>query len=63
MKRLASLLRRELDMCSGIIDPKLAVWMLDPAEKEHNLIGVVHKLVPKLSNIVTSSECILGFSL
>ena len=56
MKRLGSLLKREFDMCSGIVDPKLGVWMLDPAEKEHNLIGLVHKLIPTLSGVVTTSK-------
>ena len=56
VKRLGSLLKSEFDMCSGVIDPKLGVWMLDPAEKEHNLIGLVHKLIPNLSTVVTSSK-------
>ena len=54
-KRLSSLLSTPVDLHS-VMDPKVAMWMLDPGEKEHNLIGVIHKGAPWLSAVVTSSK-------
>jgi len=61
LKRLFSLLGHSIQL-GAVFDPKVAMWLLDPAEKEHSLLGVVNKTVPYLSNAVTSSESYLPYS-
>lgn len=54
MKMLTALLK--IAQFSNVLDPKLAIWMLDPGEKECNLVGAITKYVPLLINVVHGKQ-------